>query len=131
MGKLLIAFLLLISVNNGFAQNKPTSSITGWWVNTQYAYFKNQPQAEQVLYHISPWFIQIDSSGKCTVKLTYEQQSDAGYPINQKASYNGSEYHYRKGCDIWLYTVKDNDSLLVYSNGITPGAGIIFKRYNK
>ena len=27
--------------------------------------------------------------------------------------------------------VGDDDSLLIYSNGITPSAGIIFKRYNK
>lgn len=125
--KSLICLLLFILANRCFAQNKATSPIIGWWVNTQYEYFKNQSQSEKILYNISPWFIHVDSSGKCIIVFLYEQKTEIGYPISKNKKDGEWEYHYKR---VWLYSIKGNDSLLIYRNGdAPPGAGIVFKRY--
>ncbi|MCQ6959686.1 hypothetical protein [Mucilaginibacter aquariorum] len=125
---LIIIFLWLLS-SNAFSQTGHKSKLSGWWINTQYDYFQNKPQYNKLLYNISPWFIKIDSSDRCTVTLLYEQRADLGYPIDKKSQYGVWKYHYKKRHEVWLYSVEGNDSLMVYSNGITPAAGIIFKRY--
>jgi hypothetical protein len=52
-----------------------------------------------------------------------------GFPLVKTKSYGVWKYHYKKNFEIWLYSVIDNDSLLIYSNDVTPGAGIIFRKY--
>jgi hypothetical protein len=59
----------------------------------------------------------------------YEQEVEMGFPLVKTKSYGVWKYHYKKNFEIWLYSVIDNDSLLIYSNDVTPGAGIIFRKY--
>lgn len=127
----IISIALLLITNIAFAQKSILSPLKGRWVNTQYEYFTNHPQLEKIMNNISPWFISIDSTGRCTIELLQEQRADVGYPIASKNVQGVIEYHYKKHYDVFLYSVRNNDSLLIYSNGITPGAGIVFKRYNK
>ncbi|OJU74561.1 MAG: hypothetical protein BGO09_02920 [Bacteroidetes bacterium 47-18] len=127
--KICLLLLLVVLADNSFTQNKVISPLAGWWVNTQYEYFKDEMKADNILYNISPWFLYIDSLGRCTVVPLFEQRTDLGSPVSEKSLDDRLIYHYRKNYDVWLYTIADNDSLLIYSNGITPGAGIIFKRH--
>lgn len=126
---LIFATINILLIHNDSAQKRGPISFSGWWVNTQYDYFKNQMKSENIVYSISPWYIYIDSSDKCTIVQLYEQKSEMGYPIEKKLSRGVFEVHYKKDYNVWLYNVKGNDSLIVYSTGITPGSGVIFKRY--
>lgn len=127
--KIPVLIIFLFSFCTAFAQTKKISWMTGQCVNTQFVQFRNQHKNEAILYNISPWFINIDSFGRCSIILKFEQKSDMGFPIDSSNWYGLPGYHYKKNYNVWLSNVKDTDSLLVYSNGITPGAGIIFKRY--
>jgi hypothetical protein len=124
----LTLFMFATFTKIGLAQKRDISPIAGWWINTQYEYYKSHSKSEEILYHISPWFIHIDSFGYCTVELLFEQRVKKGYPtITSKDVIDGTmTFQYKNIC---LYTVKGNDSLLVYRGNTTPpGSGTIFKR---
>ncbi len=124
---IILLFFIIISLSR--AQNKKVPTSYGLWINTQYEYYKKQGVSEAFLYRISPWFLYIDSSGKCTVHLLFERKLELGYPISQEEYFDEVKYHYKKNYNVWLYTIKGNDSLLVYGNGMMKDAGIIFRKY--
>ncbi len=116
--------LLLIGYSQSSAQNKK-NPFSGRWINTQYEFYKNQPGYNEIaLFRVSPQFIHIDSSGRCTIQWQFEHRTEYGLPDVKSQNYS-SQYHCGK--DITLYTVERNDTLIVYSRS-TPGAGIIFRK---
>lgn len=120
------------STEIGLAQKRAISPIAGWWVNAQYEYYASHSTSEEILYHISPWFIQVDSFGYCTVEYLYEQRAKLGYPTSTSKDPIDKTITFQYK-NIFLYTVKGNDSLLIYrgkADNTPPGTGTIFKRYN-
>ena len=125
----LIVFLFFVASNTSIAQKKPASSFCGTWVNTQYEYYKKLGASQEFLYNISPWTLNVDTFGKCTVQLLFERRWELGYPVRENTWNNGVTYYY-KSHKVWLRTIKDHDSLLVYCNSGMQYAGIIFRSYN-
>lgn len=130
MKQTFIALLLIIlKPLYSIAQAGHPPPICGRWVNTQYEHFKMQGMPETFLFRISPWFLHIDSSGRCTVELLFERKSELGLPVSKSETSDGWEYQYKKAHNTLIYSIRGNDSFIVYSTGSMKGWGIIFKKY--
>lgn len=128
MKKVIQVFMFVFIAKVDIAQSNATSPFCGRWVNTQYDYCKRIDPTGKLTYKVSPWYINVDSVGKCRIEFQFEHETTFGYPVEKDSKFGHITYHYRKRYDFWLYTIEGHDSLLIYNKCNTPGTGIVFRK---